>query len=137
MSATALISGKLWREPEAKVSRAGKRYGSATVRVGDGDDATWWKILAFSESAAEELLQLHDGDGVAASGSFQVEPFERGGELRVSFTLFADRLISAKRQKRERDKEQRAEHRQGAIDSAEAQRPIDGGLNDELPENWR
>ena len=50
MSATALISGKLFREPEAKVSRAGKYYASATVRVGDGEGATWWKVLSFSEN---------------------------------------------------------------------------------------
>ena len=134
MSATALISGKLWREPEAKVSKAGKTYGTATVRVGEGDGAQWWRVLAFSESAAAELLQLHDGDGVAASGSFKAEPYERGGELRVNLTLFADRLISAKRQKRERDQERRAEPRQGPFDTAEAQRPLDSGLNDDLSE---
>jgi single-stranded DNA-binding protein len=123
MSATVLISGKLFREPERKTSRDGKVYASATVRDGHGDDAQWWKLSTFSETAAEELLSLHDGDGIAASGSFKAEIYDRGGGARIALTIFADRVISAKRQKRERAQDRKAEPR--PISEAEASRPFD------------
>jgi hypothetical protein len=45
MSATALISGRLWRRPERKTSKAGKPFVTATIREGNGDGVTWWKVL--------------------------------------------------------------------------------------------
>ncbi|THD45212.1 MAG: single-stranded DNA-binding protein [Bradyrhizobium sp.] len=101
MSATALISGRLWKVPERKLSKAGAQYVVATIREGAGDRVTWWKILCFSESGCDELLRLDDGDGVAASGAFEVDTYEKNGEVRLNYTLVAERVISARRQKRE------------------------------------
>jgi single-stranded DNA-binding protein len=108
MSATALISGRLWRNPERKTSKAGKQFVTATIREGNGDAVTWWKILCFSESDCEELLRLGDGDGVAVSGDFKVETYDKGGELRLSHTIFAERVISARRQKKKRENDPHA-----------------------------
>jgi single-stranded DNA-binding protein len=123
MTARALISGRIWRDPERKVSGAGKRFANATLRVGNGDDTTWWKLLAFNETAIEELLSLKDGDAVSATGEFKVELYDKGGSTRIGFTIFADRVLSAKRQKREKAQERRTEPHQSPI-SAEAQRPF-------------
>jgi single-stranded DNA-binding protein len=101
MSATALISGKLFRTPEHRTSKTGKPFVTATIREGNGDAVTWWKVLCFSESGCEELKRLDDGDSVAVSGDFKVETFDKGGEIRLSHTIFADRVISARKQKRE------------------------------------
>jgi hypothetical protein len=128
MSATALISGRLWRSPERKTSKAGKQFVTATIREGNGDAVTWWKILCFSESGCEELLQLGDGDGAAVSGDFKVETFEKGGELRLSHTIFAERVISARRQKRQRESDRGVE--QTSV-SETAHSGAD--LNDDLP----
>jgi hypothetical protein len=130
MSATVLVSGELFRDPERKLSGAGKVYASATIKDVSGDDVIWWKLLTFSELAVDELLSLRDGDGIAASGSFRTEVYDRGAGPKVGFTLFADRLISAKRQKRERDKERREATKPGST-----QRPLDD-LNNSLPEGW-
>lgn len=102
MSATILVSGKLVRDPTQKTSKAGKPFVSALLKEGDGEATTWWSILTFSETAIDEMLTLKAGDGMAASGSFKAELYERNGTQRISFTIFADRVISAKRQKRER-----------------------------------
>jgi hypothetical protein len=58
MSATALVTGTLFRAPEQRTSKAGKPFVVATIRVKDGDPSTgsgqasqWWNVLAFSESA--------------------------------------------------------------------------------------
>ena len=102
MSATALVSGKLSRDPQRKVSKSNKQFVSALLKEGEGDTTTWWNLLAFNESAIEELSSLKAGDALAASGSFKAEIFEKGEVRRVSFTLFVDKVITAKRQKRER-----------------------------------
>ena len=125
MSATVLISGKLWRDPERKLTKAGKPYVTATIRDGQGDDATWWRLLAFSEASCAELLCLHDGDGVAASGAFKAELYDGRDGVRISLTVLADRVISARRQKREKDKIRQAERRSITTDAGESRRPFD------------
>jgi len=50
------------------------------------------------------LLSLHDGDAVSASGEFKVEIYDNGTGPRPGFTMFADRVLSAKRAKKERDR---------------------------------
>ena len=104
MTATVLVSGKLFKDPEAKTSRGGNRYAMATLRDGQGDDVVWWKVFAFADDARDELLELRAGDGVSVSGSFKAEVYAGTGTPRVSLSVIADRLISAKRRKRERDR---------------------------------
>jgi hypothetical protein len=82
MSARALINGRVWRDPEHRVSASGKPFGSASVRVGSGDAAVWWKVLAFGEAAIEELLSLRDGDALSATGEFKADIYDKGGEPR-------------------------------------------------------
>jgi hypothetical protein len=36
--------------PGQRTSKAGKPFVTATIRVKDGDENQWWKVLAFSES---------------------------------------------------------------------------------------
>ena len=102
MSATVLISGKLLRDPVRKMSKAEKPFVTATLREGDGEAVTWWTVLAFAEEAIEELARLKAGDALAVSGSFKAEIYEKVETRRVSFTLFADRIISARKRKRSR-----------------------------------
>ena len=102
MTVTVLISGKLFRDPETKTSSRGKPYTTATIRVGQGDDVAWWRVLAFLKEAGDELLSLRGGDGVAVSGTFKAEVYVGSGDPRVNLTVIADRVISAKAQKREK-----------------------------------
>jgi hypothetical protein len=102
MTTRAPIAGTLYRAPERRTSKTGKPFVSAVIREGDGDAATWWKILCFNEAVADELIRLADGEGVAVSGSFKVETFEKNGEQRLSYTLFADAVLSARRPSRDR-----------------------------------
>ena len=144
MTTTALVSGKLFRDPERKVSRGDKLYVLATVRDGQGDDATWWKVLAFGTEACDELLGLKAGDAVAMSGTLKAEVYTpSGGEPRVSLSVLADRVISAHRQKKEKAAEARTE-RKAERNTRRTGRPTNGqdGLlehaaarpfNDEIP----
>jgi hypothetical protein len=123
----------LARNPERKFRGVGKASATATGLVGNGDDDTSWKVLTFFKTAAEELLSLDDGDALAATGSFRTEVYDRGAGPKVGLTLFADRLISAKRQKGEREKERRADQGQDPVNGVEAQNPLAGFYDPVLP----
>ena len=128
MSATVLISGKLFRDPEAKTSRANKPYAFATVKIGQGDDAQWWRVMAFGDADREELLALRNGDAVSVSGTLKVELYTpNGGEPRVSLSVLADRLISARRAKREKTADARAERQAEPRRLVPADRHYDDG----------
>jgi hypothetical protein len=100
MTASALISGRIYRDPERKVSKAGKPFVVAKLREGAGDAAVWWSIIAFADEVREDLLGLKDGDAAAVNGPFTVTTFERHGEIRLSHSIVAERLITARHSKK-------------------------------------
>ena len=96
MSTCALITGKLWRAPEAQTSsKTGKPFAVANVRA----RATWWQVTAFDE-AADDLLKLEAGDAISISGPFTAEVYAKDGlEPRVSFRIIVNRIASPRRGK--------------------------------------
>jgi single-stranded DNA-binding protein len=125
MTATALLAGRVFRDPERRTSKTNKPFASLTIRVGDGDAAVWWKCVAFSESTIDELMKLGDGDSVAVTGSFKVEPYEKHGQQRLGFTVFADRVLSLLPVKRDRA----AERRESAPAAKMAGAPFDDSVD--------
>lgn len=59
-------------------------FVTATLRAKDGDATSWWKLLAFSESAGAELMRLGDG------------------ETRVNLTCIVDNVLALRQPPRER-----------------------------------
>jgi single-stranded DNA-binding protein len=94
MSAHVLITGALFRPPEQRTSKAGKPFVTATIRVKDGDESQWWKVLAFSESSQAELMRLTDGDTISVQGTFKAELYDHGGEKRLSLSIVADHVLA-------------------------------------------
>ena len=132
MSAFVLISGSLFRAPEQRIAKSGKPFWSATVRVKDGETSQWWKLLVFSESAQAELMRLGDGDALSAQGLFKVEPYQKDGEQRIGFTLFADRVLPLKPPPRERKpKAEKPAQRPDRVHDDRSR--VDPDLNDSIP----
>ena len=106
MSAFALVTGKLKRAPEARMSsKTGKTFATATVRDGEA----WWSIVAFGE-VADELLRLEAGDAIAVSGLFTAEVYVKDGAApRISLHITADRIASSALSKRRRTRPELAE----------------------------
>ena len=109
MTAYVLISGTLYKAPEQRVSKNSKTFATATLKCGYGDDCTFWRITAFAESAMSALLELSDGDALSAAGTMKAELYTPPGkEPRVSLSLIASSVISAKAAKNEAARERRA-----------------------------
>jgi hypothetical protein len=86
MSASALI--------------AGKPFSVANIRVGVGEEATWWSVTDFAE-AADDLLELEAGDAISISGPFTSQVYAKDGvPPRVSFRIIFDCIASPRLGKR-------------------------------------
>jgi hypothetical protein len=94
MSARAIVAGAIFKEPQTKIIKTGKPYAVATIRECSGERVRWWKAFFFNESAIEEL---GDGGSIAVAGEFDCEPYTPpGGELRLSWKIIADAVLSAR-----------------------------------------
>jgi len=129
-----LVSGCLFKAPEERTSQAGRRFVSATIKVG-GDSGTgeFWACLAFSDSTQAELLRLGVGDALSAQGSAKFELYQNGGEVRISRTIFANAILPLRAAPRERRSKQ-AKAETPLLDQPAPQRPTapPDDLNDDL-----
>jgi Single-strand binding protein family len=97
VSARAIVSGVLRRAPETRTSKSGKSYILATIREKHGETARWWRSFVFDEAAFHEITRLNAGDPVAVSGEFECETYAPAcGESRLSWSIRADAILSAK-----------------------------------------
>ncbi len=145
MSDRAIVSGVLFREPVEKTSKAGKRYLIATIRSGNSEAVRWWKAFCFIESVIEEMKRLGDGDPIAVAGEFDCSLYAPdGAEPRLSWTIRADSILSAKAKPKPKEAKPRADkpprraappHRTGPeIAASSWASPTRGGaLDDEVP----
>ena len=136
MTAHALVTGTLFRAPEQRLSKAGKPYTTATIKVRDGDAAQFWRVTAFSDTAQTELLRLGDGDALSVQGALKAELYRPdGGEARLSLSLVADAVLALRQPPRERKPKATTSPREEAPDRlthAGTGQAADG-LNDDLP----
>jgi Single-strand binding protein family len=109
MTAFALITGVIFRNPMQKTSKAGKPYTTCTVKAGsdDGAGGDFWSVLCFSESAQVELLRLEVGDAISVRGKMKIEIFE----ARISRSIFADVALGLRRARNSRSPRSRRRRR--------------------------
>jgi single-stranded DNA-binding protein len=114
MTLHCLVTGVLWKDPEARQSKAGKAFTAATLRIKDGDQVDWLKILAFSDHTQAELNRLGDGDRCSVQGTLKCDFYTpEGGVPRISMTIFADSILALRQPPKERKPKQdqrRPEH---------------------------
>ncbi|MDD5036676.1 MAG: single-stranded DNA-binding protein [Methylococcaceae bacterium] len=93
MSIFVLITGTLHKDPTPRTSQAGKEFVTANVRIEADGATTWASIIAFSESAREELLRLRAGDAVSVQGKAKLGTYEKNGEHHASLDVVAASVI--------------------------------------------
>ncbi|WFU44199.1 single-stranded DNA-binding protein [Bradyrhizobium sp. CB82] len=122
MTASVLIKGALFRSPESKISAGGKRYARATLKVkaAADDGVEWWSIMVFGDTAAEQLLDLRDGDHLAAQGQLRTELYQG----KVRYTCFADQILPLRMKKKRKEKPEPS--KPGPVSA-------DADLNDAIP----
>jgi single-stranded DNA-binding protein len=71
-----------------------RSFVTAMLKAKDGDDAQWWKLVAFSESVQAELMRLADGDPISVQGAFKAELYDKDGEKRLSLSVVASNVLA-------------------------------------------
>jgi single-stranded DNA-binding protein len=79
MSIEAAFMGSVVRDAETKVSKNGKPYARFTVRVGDGDGASWISVMYFADDAADLAPRLVQGIKVYCEGSLRLDRWDKAG----------------------------------------------------------
>jgi hypothetical protein len=85
------IRGFLYKAPELKQSKSGNGYSSATLKVKDGNETKFWRVMAFKD-AAQSLMRFAENDGVQCEGAIKIDIYEKDGSTRVAFTLMASNV---------------------------------------------
>jgi len=97
MSALVLVTGTLFRTPEARTSSNGKRFTRGTIKVSSRDESAseFWTVLSFSETASAELMRLSEGESLSVQGKLKLEIYNptNGGEPRINRTVFVDHVL--------------------------------------------
>jgi len=83
------IRGFLHRAPELKKSKSGNDYSMATLKVKDGNETKFWRVMAFKD-CAQRLMQFGEGDAASAEGSIKIDTYEKDGTTRIGYTLMAN-----------------------------------------------
>lgn len=138
MSAVVLVSGALFRAPERKMSKANKPYVAATIRAREGDGQQFWKLLAFNETAQNELMRLGQGDAVSVQGLLKADIYTpENGEPRLSMSVLVDQALAARPKPRQRKSDNSANMQDGHANppKQKSQHYADPDLDDEVP--WR
>jgi single-stranded DNA-binding protein len=92
MSAFLLCTGTLLRDPGEKVSKAGKPYASAMLRVGEGDAMLFVNIRVFHDDAAV-LLSLVKGDSCSVQGKADIGTYQaKDGQWKPSVSVMCSAL---------------------------------------------
>ena len=97
MAIDALISGRIHKTPQSRVSGNGKRFCTtvlrATARDGNG---IFVSVIAFSQIPCDALLALDEGDSVALAGELTPKIYtpRDGGEPRPSLDLVAHKVLT-------------------------------------------
>jgi single-stranded DNA-binding protein len=135
MTAFVLITGTLLRTAEQKISQAGKRYTTATVKAAavDASNSEFWSVLAFSDTAQSELLRLGAGEKLSVQGGLKLTTFESNGETRISRTVFADSVLALRAPPKERKPKPESPPALASIERVNIVPASDGDLDDDIP----
>lgn len=127
MSIEAMVTGKLVKPAEAKVSGSGKPYALLLVAVGEDQLC---RCMLFGDDH-ERFAGLQRGDAVALVGSIQVGIWNE----KPSLTMLAHRAISPSERKTARPRVPDTPSQSAYRAAAHAQRTPDGDIADDLPWN--
>jgi len=122
----ALLSGRLTRDPEARVTQDGQttitRFSIAVDR--NREEADFLNVTTFGKTAEFAEKYLRKGQKVIVEGRIRAEQYtDRDGQKKTSFYIIGDRLEPCEKKQTEPEKEQN-EIQNGfigldALDSAE------------------
>jgi single-stranded DNA-binding protein len=104
MTLHCLCAGPIFRAPVRRVSKAGKDFVTAILRVkGDETNSQFVRIVAFSEGVQTELMRLRDGDAISVQGPLKAEIYTGNDNIsKLSLSIVADNILPLRQPPKER-----------------------------------
>ena len=91
----ALITGKLHGAPQQRISKTGRAFVTAKLRVPTGESATFCNVVAFDQGTQDALMTLTAGEAVALAGELRVSTWtDKSGTAHPSLDLVASRSLT-------------------------------------------
>lgn len=92
----ALISGKVYGQPQQKTSKAGKPFTVAKVKTAiSSEESIFVNVICFKDDVGRALLALGDGDPVSLAGSLTPKVWtDREGTARPALDLLASAMLT-------------------------------------------
>jgi hypothetical protein len=154
MSARAIVSGVLHKEPTEKVSKTGNPFATFPIRENINGVTRWWQGISFNETAIEVVKGMAVGEPISVAGEISAEIYApAGSDGRINWRVTIDAVLTARKPpKPERTVRKRKEAK--GLDRTEAANtagrliasrswvspdPISTGgvpLNDDIPFMW-
>lgn len=130
----ALIGGKIYGTPSEHVSKAGKPYARAKVRVPTGgEESIFVSCIAFDADPVGALLALGEGDSVAMSGSLKPGVWtDRQGNARPALDMTVHQVLTPYHVQRRRRAVAKDDQDGGRPSSSGASRPAPPEFDDDL-----
>ena len=95
-----LISGALFRDPVARMSKANRQFVTALIKSGPPNDCQWCNVACFDALAQSELLRLKAGDSISVQGFARVSVFQdKAGIHRASIDVTANHVLALRQPK--------------------------------------
>lgn len=95
MSITALITGRLMKDPEQRTAGNGQPFTRAMIAAATDDGSALVSVIAFG-SIAEQLAALRKGDTAALTGRAKVNTWTgNDGAARAGLSVTVDGLLTA------------------------------------------
>lgn len=109
----ALVSGKLYGQPQQRTSQSGKQYTTCKLMAeGKNGSTVWCSLIAFGD-VAERLASLDAGASLSVSGRAELQAWTKGDEPHAGLSIVADELVTLKakpKTKARQDKPQDKRH---------------------------
>ena len=135
MTVYAMFTCTVFREPQRRNSAAGRPYVTLTVKTSaaDNSNAEFWSVLAFGDSAQEELMRLGVNEKLALQGTMKIETYVKDGETKIGRTLFCDHVLALRAPPKEKKPKPSPAGSKGADTSVKQSILPPSDLDDEIP----
>jgi single-stranded DNA-binding protein len=98
MSASAIVSGILFKAPIEKASKAGNPFATFPIRENHNGATRWWQCITFNENEIESLKAMTPGEPISVAGEITAEIYAPvGSESRINWRITVDAVLSARK----------------------------------------
>ena len=100
----ALISGKIFKQPEQRTGASRKTFVTAKVRVStSAEESIFVSVICFDRNPCTALLALSEGDSVSISGAMTPKVWQdKSGAARPALDLVAHAVLTSYHVQRKR-----------------------------------